>query len=63
MAKEEILDNLHWRRSDYKQRITAKHWRELLLNNDDHLIYNGHVTKLIGKNLGFGVVEVSKEEK
>jgi len=61
MNKEDILDEGHWLFKDYKQRILDKLWRELLLNNDDSIIFRGRVTQLIAKRLGYGVVEVTKE--
>ena len=59
--KNKILDEQHWQFEDYKQRIKASVWRELLLNSDDMLIHHGRLRNLIGKNLGFGVIEISKE--
>jgi len=61
MRKEDILDEQHWVYPDYRQRITAKKWKALLLNDDDRIIFHGRVTNLIGNSLGYGVVEVSKE--
>lgn len=60
MRKEDILDEQHWRFKDYRQRIPVKHWKELLLNDDDKIIFQGVVTQLKAKNLGAGVVEVAK---
>lgn len=62
MEKEEILDEQHWKFPEYKQRIPSKQWKLLLLNDDDKLIFNGRVTQLKAKNLGFGVVEVYKQK-
>lgn len=59
--KKNILDNQHWKFTDYKQRIKSKDWREILLNDDDKIIFQGCVTPLIAKNLGCGVYEVSKQ--
>ena len=59
-SKEEILDEQHWKFDDYKQRLQAKEWKKLLLNNDDKIIYKGKVTSLICDKLGYGVVEVYK---
>ena len=59
--KINVLDEQHWKFQDYKQRITAKDWKELLLNDDDHINFNGRVTKLVAKNLGYGVIEISKQ--
>ena len=62
-TKEEILDAQHWDFEDYKQRITTKEWKQLLLNDEDVLIFKGRVTKLVAKNLGHGVVEISKQKE
>jgi hypothetical protein len=61
MKKEDILDEQHWKFTNYRQRILSRHWRELLLNDDDRVIFRGKVTKLKSKNLGHGVVEVYKD--
>lgn len=58
--KEDILDPQHWIYKDYRQRIESKDWKALLMNDDDRIIFKGTVRKLIGKNLGYGVVEVYK---
>ena len=63
MNKEQILADGHWIYPNYTQRILSKHWRELLLNDNDNLIFKGKVVKLKAKSLGFGVVEVFKENK
>lgn len=59
-SKERIIDDQHWRFADYSQRITRNDWKAILLNNDDKIIYRGRVHKLVGKNIGSGVVEVTK---
>ena len=59
--KNKILDDGHWQREDYTQRVKAKVWKQFLLNSDDQMIMNGRIRKLNGKNLGFGVIEISKE--
>ena len=50
----------HWEAEDYKQRVTTKEWREILLDGDDRMIFHGRVRQLVGKKLGAGVVEISK---
>jgi hypothetical protein len=62
-TKESVLDAQHWKFENYKQRISSKQWRELLLHDDDKIIFKGRVTRLVGKNLGCGVYEVEKEGK
>jgi len=61
MKKEDILDEQHWKFADYRQRIILKQWQSLLLNDDDKVIFQGRVTQLMGKSLGSGIVEVSKQ--
>jgi len=63
MTKKSILHDGHWVYADYFQRITAKEWKFLLLNYHDKVIFEGRVTKLIGKKLGYEVVEVSKTKE
>lgn len=62
-TKEQILAKQHWQLEDYRQRITTKDWRSLLLNDDDKIIFEGQIRKLTAKSLGSGVVEVSKAAK
>ena len=59
----EYLDPQHWQYGDYKQRIEAKQWRAMLLNDEDNIMFNGRCYNLVAKNLGYGVVEVSKEAR
>lgn len=66
--KEKIIDvrsDYHWTDEEFKQRMTTKQWKKLLLEGEDKLIFRGKVTQLVAKKLGYGVVEVSKnlEEK
>ena len=62
-SKLNILHENHWVSEDFKQRITAKDWKLLLLNNDDKITFEGLVRRLKAKRLGYGVVEVSKVTK
>jgi hypothetical protein len=41
--------------------MTKKQWRDILLNNQDKIIYRGRVCQLKADNLGGGVVEVYKD--
>jgi hypothetical protein len=43
------------------QRCTIPVWRDALLHNQDQVVIGGNVRKLVGKDIGFGVVEVSVE--
>ncbi len=54
-------DNAHWVREDYRQRMTTKQWKKLLLDKEDGLIFHGRVRQLKAKSLGAGVYEVYKE--
>ena len=54
-------DSRHWEDEDYRQRMTSKQWRELLLANEDKCIFHGRLRKLVADNLGAGVFEVYKE--
>ena len=60
-TKEAILDEQHWKFKDYAQRILIKDWQNLLMNNDDKIIFQGRVYPLVAKNLGAGVVEIRKQ--
>ncbi len=62
-SKSDILHENHWVRESFTQRITAKDWKLLLLNNDDNITFEGLVRRLKAKRLGYGVVEISKVEK
>jgi len=55
------LDNSHWTSATHKQRMLASEWKELLLGGFDRMIFYGNCVKLTAKNLGCGVVEVSKQ--
>lgn len=61
--KISVLNSAHWVVESYAQRLSTKDWKRVLLNNDDTVTFQGRVRKLVAKNLGFGVVEVSKETK
>lgn len=59
MASE--LDACHWTTEDWKQRMLAEKWAELLLGGRDKIIIMGKLRTLRARNLGYGVVEVYKE--
>jgi hypothetical protein len=44
------------------QRCTEAAWRDALLHNQDQVIVGGTVRRLVGKSIGFGVVEVRIED-
>jgi len=58
---ENILSASHWVFEVYTERITSKQWREMLLNDADKIIFRGNYRKIVGKNLGHGVVEIGKK--
>lgn len=59
----EGLSNNHWSIEGYRQRMTVKEWRKILLDERDSVIFRGTVRRLVAKPLGAGVVEVSKEAR
>lgn len=58
-AETELSSN-HWTIATFKQRMTTKEWRKILLAHADTLVFQGHVVRLAARSLGCGVVEVSK---
>lgn len=56
-----MLSNNHWTVKYFKQRMTTKEWKNILLEEKDTIIYHGLVVKLKAKKMGYGVVEVSKD--
>ena len=56
-----ILNNAHWTMKYYKQRMTIREWKQVLLDGDDALIFGGDVVRLKAKYLGAGVYEVYKD--
>ena len=57
---ENELSKNHWATEDFCQRKTVAEWRKILLEERDTITWRGHVRKLVGRNIGFGVVEVTK---
>ena len=55
-----MLSNNHWTLPNFRQRMTKKQWRDILLNDQDKIIYKGLLCQLKAKDLGAGVVEVYK---
>ena len=51
----------HWTHTAFKQRITKAQWKQLLLDEKDIIVFRGKVVKLKAKDLGCGVLEISKE--
>ena len=50
----------HWVFEDYKQRLTTKEWKKMLLAKDDQLIFHSRLRQLKAKRLGAGIVEIFK---
>tara|TARA_R110000782_G_scaffold64356_4_gene131264 strand:+ start:564 stop:797 length:234 start_codon:yes stop_codon:yes gene_type:complete len=40
-------------------RVTVKDWKAILLEYSDTMIWEGRMYDIIGKSIGFGVVELS----
>jgi hypothetical protein len=55
------LDQGHWEREDYTQRITSKQLQEMFLNKLEHLIFQGHMRWLGYKKVAPGVYEIFKK--
>ena len=62
-SKERILSDVHWKTEGFRQRITTRCWKLLLLNNDDKITFEGRVRDLVATKLGYGVVEISKKPR
>jgi hypothetical protein len=54
------LSNNHYTIEAYKQRMSVKDWKEILLKDMDTIVFKGNIRQLEAKNLGYGVVEVYK---
>ena len=52
----------HSSEKDFIQRLTHEKWKEILLEDKDWTIYKGVKVKLFARDIGYGVVEVSKYE-
>jgi len=55
------LSENHWTLEIFRERITLKNWRKVLLNKDDQIFVAGRSRQLVAKRLGAGIVEVSKK--
>lgn len=54
------ISDRHWIDENYKERMPAKTWKNMLLEEEDTLIFRGRLRKLKAKKLGYGVVEIYK---
>lgn len=50
----------HWAAEYYRQRVTRKEWKEILLEHGDSIIFRGRLRKLKAQHLGAGVYEIYK---
>jgi len=57
----EKIRNSMWVFEEFRQRVTTKTWHEMLLNDEDHIIFRGNVRKLKADKVGPGVYEIYKE--
>lgn len=55
------LSENHRTLENYKQHMTTKDWKLILLSGRDSLMINGHIRILKARNLGAGVVEIYKK--
>ena len=61
-VKAPKLNDRFWTMGDIAyQRMTVAEWRAMLLENGDTMIRRGRLRKLVGKNIGAGVIEVRLE--
>jgi len=51
----------HWVFEGFKQRMTTKEWKAILLEEEDIIFVHGRMRHLKAKSLGSGVVEVYKQ--
>lgn len=50
----------HWTHESYTQRMTAKEWKNILLQKRDTIVFEGRIRYLKARKLGYGVVSISK---
>lgn len=53
-----ILNDNHWRNPQYRQRITRKELKQILLDNDDCPFIAGRQCTMKKKYLGAGIYEI-----
>ena len=59
MKKVHEWDMRFWYVEGHSQRVTTGTWKLALLDHRDTIIKKGTLRKLLAKNLGYGVVEVT----
>ncbi len=57
----DVRNGGHWTIKNHRQRMTHAQWSKLLLRGDDSIIYRDKVVSLVSIDLGYGVVEVTKD--
>lgn len=57
---KDLRSGNHWTMEEYRQRITTKEWKAMLLDGQDTLIFHGRLRRLKAKSLGAGVIEIYK---
>mgnify|MGYP000426179941 CR=1 FL=1 len=55
-----ILSENHWRVEYFRERMTKAQWRKALLAGEDNAFVMGRKRQFVAKDLGYGIVEVSK---
>lgn len=55
-----LLSDKHSTIKDYVERMTYSSWKDILLAEEDIVSFNDVSVQLFAKDLGYGVVEVSK---
>lgn len=56
-----LLNNNHWTLEGFRQRMTMKDWKKVLLEKEDSIVFRGELRQLKACHLGAGVVEVYKK--
>lgn len=58
MADSDIRNKAHWAMPSYRQRITSKELKSILLNHQDTIIRFGSCCSMRKKSLGVGIYEI-----
>ena len=54
-------NNNHWSLEYFKERMTRKAWKEILLSGNDRIFVKGRMRQLKASHIGAGIYEVTKE--
>lgn len=60
-SNEVIISPGHYQKPMFKERMTTKQWRAIVLAERDYTIFAGTMTPLVAKKIVCGIVEVSKD--